>query len=356
MEIVTVDLSDKSYPIYINSKLMDSIPSILSEHNNSGKKLFIISQELIFNLYGGKLYNELLAAGFDVNFINIIEDETAKSIDQYQLIIKKMAALKCDRSTSILALGGGVVGDISGFVAASYMRGIDYYQIPTTLLAMIDSSIGGKTGINIKEGKNIIGAFHQPNAVFIDPSLLISLPKDELVSGLGELIKYGAIRDAKFLDNISIWLNNIDKFPYAIAIEYSCKIKASIVSGDEFESGMRKILNFGHTIGHALEAYLGYGKIKHGESVAIGMKCSSWISKEMGLISNQDYKKFIDIISKLPLPNLKSLNPDELLPYIQIDKKNKNGILHFIVLDGLGNAIETTNVSEGLIAESIKNL
>jgi 3-dehydroquinate synthase len=264
-----------------------------------------------------------------------------------------MVEFGCDRKTTIIALGGGVVGDVSGFVASSFMRGIDYYQIPTTLLAMVDSSIGGKTGINIAEGKNLVGAIYQPKGVLIDPVILESLPQEEVFAGLGEIIKYGAIWDKAFLIDISTWLEDIDSFPFEDAIRKSCKIKAEVVSKDEREGDLRRILNFGHTIGHALESHLGYGKIRHGEAVALGMKCAGFISEKLGLISKEDNSILSKTIAKLPLPDLPHINGNHLLPFIRTDKKSEKGVLNFVVLDGLGNAIISTNVTEDLIKQSL---
>jgi 3-dehydroquinate synthase len=233
------------------------------------------------------------------------------------------------------------------------MRGIDYYQIPTTLLAMVDSSIGGKTGINIAEGKNLVGAIYQPKGVLIDPVILESLPQEEVFAGLGEIIKYGAIWDKAFLIDISTWLEDIDSFPFEDAIHKSCKIKAEVVSKDEREGDLRRILNFGHTIGHALESHLGYGKIRHGEAVALGMKCAGFISKKLNLLSKEELSTLNQTINRLPLPQLPHINGNHLMPFIKTDKKSEKGVLNFVVLDGLGNAITSTNVTEDLIKQSL---
>mgnify|MGYP003328248953 FL=1 len=243
-----------------------------------------------------------------------------------------------------------------GFVASSFMRGIEYYQIPTTLLAMVDSSIGGKTGINITEGKNLIGSIYQPQGVLVDSTLLDSLPRKEVIAGMGEVIKYGAIRDTDFLNQVSDWLNDIDSFPFDKAVERSSEIKADIVSADEREGGLRRLLNFGHTVGHALEAHFGYGRIRHGEAVALGMKCAGWISKRMNMLSNDEFNQLAEPILKLPLPSLGKLNVNHLMSYIQVDKKSEKGVLNFVVLDGLGNGTTSTHVTKKLIQQSLKVL
>ena len=227
MKTIQVQLGDRSYPIHIKPGLTIDIPSILSDNNN-GQKWVIISQLRIMELFGFDLMTNLKDNGFDVEYITVPMGEASKSLNDFSSLISQMIELNCDRSTTILSLGGGTVGDVAGFVASSFMRGIKYYQIPTTLLAMVDSSIGGKTGINIAEGKNLIGSIYQPQGVLVDSTLLDSLPREEVISGLGEVIKYGAIRDTNFLKQISNWLNDIDSFPFDKAVKRSGEIKADI--------------------------------------------------------------------------------------------------------------------------------
>jgi 3-dehydroquinate synthase len=352
MKPVQVNLGSRSYPIHVKSGLLKQTASILSDHNH-GQKWVIISQYNLMDLFGFDLMTVLNKSGFNCDYITLPVGEASKSLNEFSRVISQMVEFGCDRKTTIIALGGGVVGDVSGFVASSFMRGIDYYQIPTTLLAMVDSSIGGKTGINIAEGKNLVGAIYQPKGVLIDPVILESLSKEEVMAGLGEIIKYGAIWDKAFLIDISTWLENIDSFPFEDAIRKSCKIKAEVVSKDEREGDLRRILNFGHTIGHALESHLGYGKIRHGEAVALGMKCAGFISEKLGLISKEDNSILSKTIAKLPLPNLPYINGNHLLPFIRTDKKSEKGVLNFVVLDGLGNAVTATNVTEDLIKQSL---
>lgn len=355
MKTIQVNLEERSYHIHVKSGLLKQIPSILSDKNH-GQKWIIVSQYNLMELIGFELMSNLKEAGFKTNYITLPVGEAAKSMNEFSRAISQMIELNCDRTTTILALGGGVVGDVAGFVASSFMRGIDYYQIPTTLLAMVDSSIGGKTGINIAEGKNLIGSIYQPKGVFVDPTILESLPKEEVIAGLGEVIKYGAIWDRDFLFEISSWLEDIDSFPFERAIATSCQIKAEVVSKDEREGGLRRILNFGHTIGHALESHLGYGKIRHGEAVALGMKCAGHISKNLNLLPNEAYTVLSETISKLPLPELPHINGNHLMPYIKTDKKSEKGVLNFVVLDGLGKATTSTSVTKKLIQQSLKVL
>ncbi|MDB9884315.1 MAG: 3-dehydroquinate synthase [Fidelibacterota bacterium] len=355
MKSFQVNLGDRSYSIDIKSGLIKEDSLLLAKYNH-GQKWIIITQHNLMELFGYNFLKKLENNGFDVDFITIPNGEAAKSINEYSRIISQMIQYGCDRKTSIICLGGGVVGDVGGFVASSFMRGVDYFQIPTTLLAMVDSSIGGKTGINVSEGKNLVGAIYQPKRVIVDPNLLESLPKEEVNAGIGEIIKYGAIWNKEFLLQIRSWLMDINNFPFDNAIYTSCKIKAEIVSKDENEHGIRKILNFGHTIGHALESYLGYGKIRHGEAVAFGMKSSGYISGKLGSISKNDLLILINMIDNLPLPELPHINPNHLLPFIKNDKKTEKGKLNFVILDNLGNAKTTTKVDEDLIIESLKVL
>ena len=355
MKSLQVNLGSRSYPIHVKSGLLKQTASILSDQNH-GQKWVIISQYNLMDLFGFDLMTVLNESGFNCDFITLPVGEASKSLNEFSRVISQMVEFGCDRKTTIIALGGGVVGDVSGFVASSFMRGIDYYQIPTTLLSMVDSSIGGKTGINIAEGKNLVGAIYQPKGVLIDPVILESLSKKEVMAGLGEIIKYGAIWDKAFLINISTWLEDIDSFPFEDAIRKSCKIKAEVISKDEREGDLRRILNFGHTIGHALESHLGYGKIRHGEAVALGMKCAGFISQKLNLLSKEELSTLNQTINRLPLPQLPHINGNHLMPFIKTDKKSEKGVLNFVLLDGLGNAISSTDVTEELIQESLKVL
>ncbi len=355
MKIINVELGEYSYPIHLEKGLLKKIPDILNDVNY-GQKWVIISQHSLMESFGYELLSNMKNNNYNIDYITLPNGEAAKSMNEFNRVISAMIDMHCDRTTNIIALGGGVVGDLSGFVSASFMRGIKYYQIPSTLLSMVDSSIGGKTGINIAEGKNLIGAIYQPRAVFIDPDLLHSLPNTELISGLGEVIKYGAIYDNNFLTEISGWLDTLNSFPYEKAIKRSCQIKANIVSKDEKEQGIRKILNFGHTIGHAIEAVMGYGKIRHGEAIAKGMKCAGWISNKLGLLSKVEKAYLQETIEKLPLPTIGHIQNHDLLSYIRRDKKTENRVLNFVVLENLGKATTTTKVSEDLIEKSLKVL
>ena len=355
MKKITVNIKSKSYPIYIDPGLVKELPSYLSEYN-TGQRWVIISQQNIMEIIGYQIEKNLKDKGFDCIHFTLPIGEAAKSMSEYNRAISQMIENECDRKTFIISLGGGAIGDVAGFISSTYMRGIDYIQIPTTLLSMVDSSIGGKTGVNTSKGKNLIGSIYQPRAVFVDQNILKTLPKQEIVSGLGEIIKYGAIADQNFFNKVSIWLDDIKKFPLNEAIEICCKIKADIVSKDEHDLGLRKILNFGHTIGHALESLYGFRNIKHGEAVALGMICSGYISHKLKKLEKNQYFCLRDTINKLPLPVLKKFNHNQLFDYIKKDKKYENGKLSFIILNQIGNAEITNQVDEKLLLKSLLEL
>ena len=355
MNQIDVRLGDRTYPIKVESGLLGRLSDHFSELNH-GQKWVIISQQGLIDRCGSSLKSSLAENGLDFDIIEICAGEQAKSFNEYEKVLGRMMDMGCDRSSTILAFGGGVTGDIAGFVAATFMRGIDYFQIPTTLLAMVDSSIGGKAGININAGKNLVGAIHQPEAVFIDPDLLATLPKEEIVAGLGEVLKYGAIRDRGFFIETAKGLDNLDQFRFESAIAKSCAIKAEIVSQDECEGGLRRILNFGHTIGHAIEAHLGYGTVRHGEAVAYGMICGGLISNKIGLMSDDDQSVLKESILKLPLPTLRQLDVDLILSFIRNDKKAVSGRLHFVVLNGLGCATISDEITDEHIADSLREI
>lgn len=358
MQTIKVELKENSYPIYIESGLLKKIPMLFAKHNQ-GQRWVIVTQSNLTKLFGQSLLNSLKNTGFNIEMLTIPDSEGTKTLTQIEILYQRLLDLHCDKSTILIALGGGVVGDVTGFVAATFMRGIQYIQVPTTLLAMIDSSIGGKTGVNLPQGKNLIGSIYQPQAVVIDPELLDTLPVRERVSGFAEMLKYGLIRDSDFFkalcENkfIQEFGNNAHM---ETAIARSCEIKAGIVSKDERELDLRRILNFGHTIGHALETYYGYDKLKHGEAVAYGMLCSSWISFQKGMISVKEWELIETVIRRLQLPKLLAPAPHQIINTIRHDKKNSFGKLHFILLDGIGKAVTTDQVSDMDILQSLSQV
>ena len=355
MKKIKVALKGRSYDISIESGLLNKIPKILKVFNK-GQKWVLITQEKLMSLYGKGLVQNLALINFDISTIILPDGESIKSFKEFERTCLKMLSIGCDRYSSIITLGGGAVGDLSGFVASTYMRGIEYFQIPTTFLAMIDSSIGGKTAVNANEGKNIIGTIYQPKSVFIDPNFLKSLDKKEVNSGFGEMIKYGAIWDKDLFEKISTWLDNTSSFPFEKAIIDAVKIKSDIVSKDEKEKGLRIILNFGHTIGHAIESYYGYEKIKHGEAVAFGMKCAGFISNRKRLLSAEAKNKLFSILEKLTLPDISDLDKKEIIKKIKSDKKSKKGRVKFVLLSDIGKTKIVSSVPQNLIEDSLEIL
>ncbi len=348
MTIVPVHTKSKEYPILIENGIFPLIAEQLIELS-SGQRWIIVSQEELRELYQQPLIHMLRDAGFDVQGMIIESSEDAKSLGTIEDISRILIELECDRSSIIIALGGGVVGDVAGFLASIFMRGVEYIQIPTTLLAMIDSAIGGKTGVNLPEGKNLVGAFHQPTAVIVDPEFLKSLPEREVVSGFGELLKYGLIWDYSFFieiaDNLERHLKLEDYDLLTTIIARCCEIKAEVVSEDEKEGDRRRILNFGHTTGHAIEATLGYETIRHGEAVSLGMISACFISYKRGLLEETDFRYIVRTLSSLPLPSIESMDIEKVVETMRFDKKNINGRLHFILISSPGTAIVVDDIT-----------
>lgn len=337
MEKVFIDLGKDSYYIHIGRELLKYIGDYIK---NVDKKMIIIDEN-VDKLYGKKIMEELEGENYK---FTIKPGEGSKNLATIEMILSKMLELNFTRKSKIMALGGGVVGDIAGFAASIYMRGIGFLQVPTTLLAQVDSSVGGKTGVNLPNGKNIIGSFYQPEAVLIDTNTLKTLPRREIISGLGEIIKYGLIWDYNFLSQIEDELYcilNLKEEVLKGIISKCCKIKAEIVSKDEKEIGLRKILNHGHTIGHALETASNYQKYTHGEAVLIGMYYEALMAKRFALIDDSYFLKIERIIRSLDINLDISEYPKELVLYNMMrDKKNKDGKISFILPTGKGKVKE----------------
>ena len=322
-----------------NEIIKDYLPDAVSKNN----KILIISDTKIPNKYI-ELVSKSLSSSKSIDVHKIKSGEASKSFTNFQIILNKLAKKKYDRSDCIIALGGGVVGDLSGFVAASYMRGIDYIQIPTTLLAQVDSSVGGKTAINIESGKNLVGAFKNPKLVLISSALLKTLPEREFNAGIAEVIKYGLIYNKKIFNIFDKQYKLILKRDQRLIEELtheSVKTKAKIVTADEKELGIRAILNFGHTYGHAIEAKNNYKNILHGEAVAIGMRMASKMSMLEGHLSEGAYKKIINVFDALGFSKNTSGNYSDLKKFIMNDKKVKNGSINLILLKGIGLSFQT---------------
>ncbi|HIQ14041.1 MAG TPA: 3-dehydroquinate synthase [Leucothrix sp.] len=339
MKTLTVDLGSRSYPIHIGTGLLKQIDII--KPYIQGKTTVTVSNTTVAPLYL-KQAHQLITNKSNTDII-LSDGEEYKNLKVLEQIYTEMLEAHCDRKTTLLALGGGVVGDISGFAAASYQRGINFIQIPTTLLSMVDSSVGGKTGINHPLGKNMIGAFHQPQCVIIDTETLNTLDDRQLSAGIAEVIKYGYINDIAFIH----WLDeNMDKLlkrdpeTLAYAIYRSCKHKAKIVAADEKEAGQRALLNLGHTFGHAIETGMGYGKWLHGEAISAGMVMAAELSKLHGWISDSDVESIRALLKKanLPVDPPSEISATQFKQLMYIDKKVQDGILHLVLIKSLGES------------------
>jgi 3-dehydroquinate synthase len=339
MKTVTVDLGDRSYPIIIGRGLLGRNFDLADYVQ--GTDCLVVSNETVAPLYLDKL--RLNLAGRNVASLSLPDGESFKTVATMQTILDELLASGANRDTTVIALGGGVVGDIAGFAAACYMRGVAFIQVPTTLLAQVDSSVGGKTGVNHEKGKNLIGAFHQPRVVLIDTDTLDTLPVREFRAGLAEVIKYGAICDPAFFT----WLETnmaglLEKDPklLAYAIQRSCELKAEVVAGDERETGRRAILNFGHTFGHAIERCVGYGEWLHGEAVAAGMIMAAKLSG----ITAADLARLKDLVGAAGLPaEAPAIAGDRWLEAMGMDKKVRQKQLRFVLLRALGEAYLSTD-------------
>lgn len=356
MRVIEVAPSDKSYPVFIGSGLLAQAGHYLSEKGFSGK-LVIITDPQVNSLYGEKLRRRLSKKDFQVSTLLVPQGEEQKSLRSAGRLYRKLADCHAERTTPILALGGGVIGDLAGFVAATYLRGVPFIQLPTTLLAQVDSSIGGKVAVDHGRLKNMIGAFYQPKLVISDIDVLRTLPPSELTNGLAEVIKSAAIRDEKFFSYLEENLERIkvlDGEALEESVFRSARIKAEIVSQDELDLGLRSILNYGHTIGHAIEAVSNFG-IRHGEAVAIGMVAAGEISHRMGILEEAELLRLKRIIELAGLPTqMPSFRTSELMKAISHDKKVREGRVRFVLLKSIGDAFVSDEVDLSLV-EKILN-
>jgi 3-dehydroquinate synthase len=355
MQPLRVALGERSYPIHIGAGLLDDA-SLYAPHLQAGA-VAVLSDSKVAPLYLARVSQALQKAGARVVTIVVENGEQAKSWTTLDRVFDALLAARCGRDSVLVAVGGGVIGDLGGFAAATYQRGIPFLQVPTTLLAQVDSSVGGKTAINHARGKNMIGAFHQPLAVIADVATLDSLPERELRAGIAEVIKHGFILDPDFVD----WLeSNIEKLlarerdALAHAVRRSCELKAQVVAEDEREAGKRAILNFGHTFGHAIEAGAGYGEWLHGEAVAAGMVMAAELSARAGDLSRDDAQRIKRLIARAGLPvRGPSLSLDRYLELMQVDKKAAAGKVRFVLLESIGHAVLRRDVDNTLVRESI---
>lgn len=356
---VNVNLADRSYPIHIQRNSFKRW-DILLNPMLEGRQCLIISDSNVYSLYADKIVEMLSGAGAYIYASVFPAGEQAKSLDRLGKVYHKAASAGIGRDAVIVALGGGVTGDIAGFVAATWMRGIDFIQIPTSLLAMVDSSVGGKTGVDLPEGKNLVGAFWQPKAVLIDPDCLKTLPDREIICGLAEIIKYGVIDDGRFFNQLEM---NVDKIRardpdfYTDMITRSCQIKAKVVAEDERESGCRAMLNLGHTFGHALEALNHFdGVLSHGEAVSIGMAAAAEMSVACGLFKSEEAARLENLLTAVGLPVYAHGNysVDEVMKAIGLDKKNKNSQKRWVLPLRFGEAALISDLSETLMQDVIR--
>lgn len=346
MKTLNVSLGDRSYPIYIGSGLLKN--AALFRPFIAGKSVFVVTNTTVGPLYSQTLIDTLSLDAKAVHQIILPDGESYKDWATLQKIFDALLTYGADRKSVLIALGGGVIGDMVGFAAASFMRGIPFIQVPTTLLAQVDSSVGGKTGINHPLGKNMIGAFHQPVAVIADLDTLQSLPPRELSAGLAEVIKHGAIADAEFFAWIEAnqeALLNCDGAAMSHAVERSCEIKSAVVAADEKESGIRAILNFGHTFGHAIESGLGYGQWLHGEAVGCGMVMAADLSSRLGYLTTDEVNRIKHLVTAMHLPSCApALGNARFFELMRIDKKSEGGEIRYITLEKIGKAkIEAVN-------------
>ena len=354
MQTLYVELGERRYPIFIGS---DLDPNALLEPYIHGRQVMIVSNETVAPLYLARYVAAIEALGKTVATCILPDGEKYKNIEHLNLIFDALLASGFNRDCTVLALGGGVIGDMAGFASACFQRGVYFIQVPTTLLSQVDSSVGGKTGINHPLGKNMIGAFQQPQVVLADMSQLKTLPPRELSAGLAEVIKYALLGDANFLAWLEQHMDALvqgDEATLAEAVYRSCAHKARIVAMDEKEQGERALLNLGHTFGHAIESYLGYGEWLHGEAVATGMVMAADLSQCMGWISAEDLARTKNIIQRANLPIVCPQIPlDEFLAYMSHDKKVLNGQLRLVLMQAVGQAIITKTFDVELMKQAI---
>ncbi len=350
---IRLELGERSYSIHVGTGLLPEAGYLL-KNLGLGKKIGIITHKKLGDLYGNTLKKTLSEAGFEVHVLTLPEGEKTKDIRYLTRIYDFCLSNKLERKSTLLALGGGVIGDLTGFAAATLLRGINFVQVPTSLLAQVDSSVGGKTGINHPLGKNLIGAFYQPRAVLIDLDVLKTLPSRHFKNGMAEVIKYGMIHDKGLFEYLQAHAKEIqsrNETALAHIIRTSCRIKAEIVGQDERETGgIRAYLNYGHTVGHAIEAVLHYKKLLHGEGVSIGMVAASRISKELGYVTEAEAGEIESLLKKTGLPTgIPGLPADELLGAMALDKKVKAGNVVFVLTQGIGKAFLHEDVDLALV-------
>ncbi len=361
VRVVKVPLGRRSYPIHVGSGVISQLGA-LCRRSRLGTRCVIVSDRNVARQYAGTVQKNLQAAGFNTALIVVPAGETAKRLQTVQACYDRLAARRLERASFIVALGGGVVGDLAGFVAATYMRGIAFVQVPTTLLAQVDSSVGGKVGVNLKAGKNLVGAFYQPRFVLCDLATLETLPDREYRAGLAEVIKYGIIYDAKLFGRLERDMPKLlrrDAGTLTAVVARCCEIKAEVVRQDETESGLRAILNFGHTIGHALEAISGYGRYLHGEAISIGHIVAARLSLQLVGLPPRDVERIANLFTRARLPIHLTLTPDKrnrLVAAMRLDKKVSHGEIKFVLAPKIGRAVWGQRVPGNLIRQTLEEI
>lgn len=354
VETVRVELGERSYPIHIGAGVLQRA-DLLRPHLR-GRQVAIVSNEVVAPLYLDALRGAL-GEGLQIDVFMMADGERHKNLETYAALMDFLLAHRHNRTTTLIALGGGVVGDLTGFAAATFQRGVDFIQVPTTLLAQVDSSVGGKTAVNHPRGKNMIGAFHQPRCVLADTAVFETLPDREYRAGLAEVVKYGVIRDRAFFDWLEAGaadLNRRDAGALAHAVRRSCEIKAEVVAADEREGGLRAILNYGHTFGHAIETLTGYEQFLHGEAVAIGMVMAADLSVRQGWLPADDALRIRALLDALGLPvTPPALATDAMLEAMGLDKKVVDGRLRLVLAEALGQVVVTGDVDQPALARTL---
>jgi len=359
MTRIPVNVQPRPYEAVIENGILARAGALLREIFTDRKKCFVVTVPVVRRKWGRQLTEALSGANWQAQFVAMPEGEQYKTMATVEALAEKLTRAGADRRAIVIAFGGGVVGDVTGFLASVFMRGVDVVQIPTTVAAQVDASVGGKTGVNLKAGKNLVGTLHQPRLVLIDPQVLSTLPEREFRSGLYEALKCGVIGNAELFARMEASYDKIlgrDPAELEYLITESVRLKAAVVSADERESGLRRILNFGHTIGHALESQTQYRYFLHGEAVAWGMIAASVIAAAMRTTDRQTAQRISGaIIAFGTLPKV-SVNPKAVMRALQSDKKTKNGVVHFVLPTGIGNVEIVNNVPEAVVLGAIKQL
>ncbi len=358
MPTVHVDLAERSYDVIVDAGILGRVGDLICQAGLAGWRAAVISDETVVRLHGATLMASLEAAGFHPTLHTVPAGESSKSMPHAENLCREMIRAGHDRKSMVVALGGGVVGDLAGFVAAIFFRGLPFVQIPTTIVAQVDSSVGGKTGVNVAEGKNLLGCFHQPRLVLVDPETLRTLPDREFREGFAEAIKHAAIRDAAMLDDLAALDPASREVPEDL-IARNIAIKARVVEADEHEtSGIRALLNFGHTIGHGIEAAVPYGELLHGEAIALGMRAALFLSEHRAGLAPEVSVKILGLLEKFRLPLVlpEKITTDAVMEKLSRDKKFASGSIRFVVLDAAGSARVTDTVTADDLRISIGRL